>query len=306
MTPTGPDPGPPPPCGVLNVLCRLKWTMSYHVARPRDAHQGVEVRAVHVHQAARFVHEPGDLDDVGLEDAQRVGVRQHESGYGLIKVLAQRLQVHATRRIRRDLLRVEARHGGRRGVRAVRRIREEHAAARFPFTPGIVIRAHQQHARHLPLGSGRRLQRDLVHPGDFLQHLGQLVHEAQGPLRARLRGERVQSRETPEPARRLVDLGVVLHRARAQRIQGTVHVVVLERQLRVVPDHLVFGHFREPRRFGAQMSRRDQLVHGTGVHVGPRHASAAATGVRSLEYGGRRLALERKAGHCLPLLRQNS
>src|SRR5947209_15005294 len=27
-TPTTPDPGPPPPCGVVKVLCRLKWQTS--------------------------------------------------------------------------------------------------------------------------------------------------------------------------------------------------------------------------------------------------------------------------------------
>ena len=27
-TPTGPAPGPPPPCGVENVLCRFKWQIS--------------------------------------------------------------------------------------------------------------------------------------------------------------------------------------------------------------------------------------------------------------------------------------
>ena len=27
-TTMGPAPGPPPPCGVLKVLCVLKWTMS--------------------------------------------------------------------------------------------------------------------------------------------------------------------------------------------------------------------------------------------------------------------------------------
>ena len=28
LTAIGPLPGPPPPCGCVNVLCRLKWTMS--------------------------------------------------------------------------------------------------------------------------------------------------------------------------------------------------------------------------------------------------------------------------------------
>ena len=27
-TPTGPTPGPPPPCGMQNVLCRLRWDTS--------------------------------------------------------------------------------------------------------------------------------------------------------------------------------------------------------------------------------------------------------------------------------------
>ena len=26
--PTGPTPGPPPPCGMQNVLCRLRWETS--------------------------------------------------------------------------------------------------------------------------------------------------------------------------------------------------------------------------------------------------------------------------------------
>src|SRR5258708_39981826 len=31
-TPIGPMPGPPPPCGMLNVLCRLMWQTSAPIA----------------------------------------------------------------------------------------------------------------------------------------------------------------------------------------------------------------------------------------------------------------------------------
>src|SRR5438094_4032567 len=31
-TPIGPMPGPPPPCGMLNVLCRLMWHTSAPIA----------------------------------------------------------------------------------------------------------------------------------------------------------------------------------------------------------------------------------------------------------------------------------
>ena len=46
-TAIGPAPGPPPPCGCVNVLCRLKWTMSKPMSPGRDdAHHRVQVRAV--------------------------------------------------------------------------------------------------------------------------------------------------------------------------------------------------------------------------------------------------------------------
>ncbi len=28
LTPIGPIPGPPPPCGIANVLCKFKWQTS--------------------------------------------------------------------------------------------------------------------------------------------------------------------------------------------------------------------------------------------------------------------------------------
>src|SRR4029077_11706074 len=48
-----------------------------HVAGPRHAHHGVEVRAVVIHLDALFVGEPGDLDDVLFEKARRVGIGEH-------------------------------------------------------------------------------------------------------------------------------------------------------------------------------------------------------------------------------------
>ena len=71
MTPIGPAPGPPPPCGVENVLCRLNcMTSAPMCAGLHDAHQGVEVGAVEVDQAAARVHRLGDLRDVALEQAR--------------------------------------------------------------------------------------------------------------------------------------------------------------------------------------------------------------------------------------------
>jgi hypothetical protein len=277
-----------------------------HVARTSHAHQGVEIGSIHVHQGADLVHQLRDLEDVGLEHSQRVRVGEHQPGHRIVEVLPQGLEVHPTGGIGWDFLGVETGHRRRCRVGSVRRVREQDAPARASLSVRVVVRPHQQYARHLTLRSGCRLQRHLVHPGDFLQHLGQLVHQSQSALGARLRRERVQTREARHATRRLVHLGIVLHGARPKRVQGAVHVVILERQLGVVTHHLVLRDLRETSRLVAQVVSRYEVAEWQRVHVRAGHPCAAPSRLGLLEYGGRRLALEWKAGHRLPLLRQNS
>ena len=63
-TPIGPMPGPPPPCGIANVLCRLRWQTSAPIGaglvRP-DLR--VHVGAVHVDLPAVRVDDLADLPD---------------------------------------------------------------------------------------------------------------------------------------------------------------------------------------------------------------------------------------------------
>ena len=78
-TPIGPTPGPPPPCGMQNVLCRLRCdTSAPNSPGLRDADERVEVRAVEVHLAAVLVHDRADLADLLLEHAVRRRVRDHQ------------------------------------------------------------------------------------------------------------------------------------------------------------------------------------------------------------------------------------
>ena len=49
-----------------------------HEAGLGDADEGVEVGAVAVEVAALGVDDPGDVEDPVLEDAERVGHRQHQ------------------------------------------------------------------------------------------------------------------------------------------------------------------------------------------------------------------------------------
>ncbi len=48
------------------------------VRRASDTHKSVHVRPVHVNQPAPGVNQARDLPDLGFEDAQRIGIRQHQ------------------------------------------------------------------------------------------------------------------------------------------------------------------------------------------------------------------------------------
>jgi hypothetical protein len=49
-----------------------------HVARPADAHEGIEVGSVVVEERPGCMHHLGYIQYLSLEQAQGVGVRQHE------------------------------------------------------------------------------------------------------------------------------------------------------------------------------------------------------------------------------------
>ena len=126
-TAIGPAPGPPPPCGCVKVLCRLKWTMSKPVSPgPHDAHHGVQVRPVVVERGAGLVHDAGDLLDVAVEQPERVRVREHQAGHVVGGLLAQVVEVHPAVLGGAHLHHLVARHRHRRRVGAVRGVRREH------------------------------------------------------------------------------------------------------------------------------------------------------------------------------------
>ena len=62
-----------------------------HVTRARDADQGIHVCAVHVNQTTGIMHDATNLFDVSLEQAERVGICQHQPGH--VSVRAQLSQV---------------------------------------------------------------------------------------------------------------------------------------------------------------------------------------------------------------------
>ena len=83
------------------------------------------------------------------------------------------------------------------------------------------------------------MQGDEVHSGDLREHLLELVGEREHALRGLVRLARMEVGE--ERGSAVVDLGVVFHRARPERIHPSVHRVVELREVRVVADDLRLG-----------------------------------------------------------------
>jgi hypothetical protein len=102
-----------------------------HVAGPRDADERVHVRTVHVDESARVVDDAANLLNVALEDATRVRVREHQSRH-----VARRAQFAQVCEVGQAFARRANRFDGEAGevsggrVRAVRRVGDEHHAAR--------------------------------------------------------------------------------------------------------------------------------------------------------------------------------
>src|SRR5262245_9970059 len=78
----------------------------------------------------------------------------------------------------------------------------------------------------------------------------------------------MQAREAGQACHVLVDLRVVLHGARAQRVEVRVDAVVHPREARVVANHVELGHLRQGRRITTQVLLGQKLVDVRLRHVG--------------------------------------
>ena len=139
---------------------------------------------------------------------------------------------------------------------------------------------HDQQSGELTLRAGGGLERQLRHPRRLAQSPLQRPEElersgAEIVVRHRMkRGEPRQGRDV------LGDLGVVLHRARAQRIRPDVDRPVALRQARVVTDQVPLAHLGERRWPGPAVALGDQVVEGWSIHLdlGQRPRSPTVTG----------------------------
>ena len=264
-------------CGEGLVQVHMR-AVEAHVARACVAHDGVEVGAVVVAQAARLVDDAADLDDVGVKEAERVGVGEHEAGRVGADGRAQRVEVDAALVVGGDRDHGEARHDRRRGVGAVRGVGDDDlGAARLATLFQIV--PDEEKARVLTVGTRRRLQGQGVHAEDLLEVLLDLPHDLETAL-DRLDGlERVDVGEAGQSRDLLVDLRVVLHGAGAERVEAVVHAVRLLGELAVVAAEVDFGELGKAR----GLLPEHRLIECCGGDVELGHESRPAAGHAALK-----------------------
>ena len=214
------------------------------VAGANDAHDGVQVGAVAVDQAAAVVDDLAHLAHVLVEQAQRVGVGQHDADGGVVGHGAQGGQIDVAACVRLDFDDLIAAHGRRGRVGAVRRVGDDDLVA-LRVAAGEVVGADDQHAGELAVRAGRRLQGDAGQPGDLAQVLLQLVHEQQRALDGHLILVGMDVLKAGQRDGAVVDLGIVLHRARAERVEARVDGMVHLAEAGEVAHHLDLAHLRQ-------------------------------------------------------------
>ena len=235
-----------------------------HVAGARDAAHRVEVRAVVVHERACVVEDLRDLFDVLVEEPERRRVREHQRGGVLVDLRAQVVDVDVAARVGLHRRHLVARHRHGRRVRAVRRVGDHDLAPLLRLAAVVEVRAHEHQARELALRAGGRLQRDRVQARHLGEDLLQPPLELERALDAVLVLQRMQAREARQADEPLVDARVVLHRARAERIEAVVDAEVARRELGEVAHELELRHLGSrggsARRSSSGTSRRGQPV----------------------------------------------
>ncbi len=272
-----------------------------HVAGARVAHHRVEVGAVVVERPPRLVDQAGDLGDVLVEEAERVGVGQHQAG-DLVGVLVdlrpQVVHLHPAALVRRDLDHLVAGHRHRGRVGPVRGVGSQHLGPGFAAVG--VEGAGQQQAGELAVGAGGGLQADVGQAADLPQRPLQQPHQLQRPLGpARVLG-RVQAGVAGQRRDPLVQPRVVLHRAGAERVEAAVEIEVAARELVVVADDLRLGDLRQRRRLGPQQVGRDQLLQRRLRDAGVREHGGAPARLRLLVDRLRAFALHRRLNQFRP------
>ena len=201
-----------------------------------------------VEEGAGGVHRLGDGDDVALEQAAGVGVGQHDRRDVGRQALLHLLRIDGAVGAGRNVDDLVAEERGGRRVGAVGGFRHEHDRALVAAR--LQRRLDRHHAAELAVRAGLGAHRDRRHAGHLEQPAAELGDQLERAGHGRDRLQRMDVAEARQPRHLLVEARVVLHRARAERIDAGVDGVVLLAEAHVVAHRLRLGEAGEiDRRF---------------------------------------------------------
>ena len=226
-----------------------------HVSWAYNAHQGVHVGAVIVQKAAAAVHKGCNLLDLGLKQAQGIGICHHNAGDIRAKKGFQSLHVNASVLKGLHLHHLQATHCGRCRVGSVGAVRDDDLGAGKVSSHHMVL-THYHKAGEFTVCSGAGVEGKGVHAGYGGKGLVHLLVHLEGAFGKAGVHEGMKPRKALKGRDFLVDLGIVLHGTGAKRIEAGVNAEVHLGEVGVVTDNVRFTYLRQFQgRFTPQGSR---------------------------------------------------
>ena len=224
-----------------------------HLGRFDHAQNGVQVGAVAIHQTADAVDGGGYFAQPCFKEPEGIRVGQHQADHSVVQLGFKLCQVNVAIGVRGDRDTDKTGHGGGGRVGAVGRIGYQHLPT-LVLAALQVVGAHHQHARQLALGAGRGLQCGGREASDGRQQPLKLEHDAQRALDGGVRLERVDVRDPRQTGHVLVDPRVVLHGARAQRVEDGVDGEVALSQMGEVTHDVELADLRQAQRRAEELT----------------------------------------------------
>ena len=117
--------------------------------------------------------------------------------------------------------------------------------------------ADQHQAGQLALRAGGGLQAHLLHAADLGKHALELVKQRQGALQKVRRRQRMDLRKAGKTRDDFVDLGIVFHRARAERIKLAFDGEIALRQAGEMTQHFKLAQLGKAGDIAAQQTRQE-------------------------------------------------
>jgi len=187
------------------------------VARASLAQDRIHVRAVDVNKAADAVQHVGDSCDIAFEEPERVRVGHHKDGGPIVDLCLQLVKVYESIAASGELDAFKSSQRRAGGVRAVSAGWEKNSCALF--TAVFEVCGGSQQGCEFSLSSGGRMQGDPGQSGDFGEHALHFEEDTEQSLNLIFRLIRMTRGGLRQASQSLVSLGVVLHRATAERIE---------------------------------------------------------------------------------------